>query len=124
VAEAGIAGAWAGLLVLQPDVLLSGTRVAGSFKCARQAVLEERFGGGGSAKAVEGTLLHDLFQVRPLRRVAGYICIWVSKSTSVHLPPQTKPGCLCDDPCSVMFPKCLLVVFMLESRVLIHLTCI
>lgn len=53
---------YTGLLVLQPDVLLSGTRVAGSFKCSRQAILEERFGGGISAKAVEGTLLHDLFQ--------------------------------------------------------------
>lgn len=56
-------GVHAGLLVLQPDVLLSGTRVAGSYKCARQAVLEERFGGDSGAKAVEGTLLHDLFQV-------------------------------------------------------------
>ena len=54
---------YAGILVLQPDVLLSGTRIAGSFKCPRQAVLEERFGGDGNAKAVEGTLLHDLLQV-------------------------------------------------------------
>lgn len=53
----------AGLLVVQPDVLLSGTRVAGSFRCARQAVLEERLGGDSGAKAVEGTLLHELFQV-------------------------------------------------------------
>ena len=53
----------AGILVLQPDVLLSGTRIAGSFKCPRQAVLEERFGGNGNAKAVEGTLLHNLLQV-------------------------------------------------------------
>ena len=48
--------------MLLPDVLLSGTRVASSFKCARQAVLEECFGGSSSAKAVEGTLLHELFQ--------------------------------------------------------------
>lgn len=53
----------AGLFILQPDVLLSGTRVAGSFRCARQAVLEERLGGSSGAKAVEGTLLHELFQV-------------------------------------------------------------
>ena len=52
----------AGALVLLPDVLLSGTRVASSFKCVRQAVLEECFGGRASAKAVEGTLLHELFQ--------------------------------------------------------------
>lgn len=51
------------MLVLQPDVLLSGTRVAGSFKCPRQSILEERYGGEGNARAVEGTLLHDLLQV-------------------------------------------------------------
>ena len=54
---------YAGLLILQPDVLLSGTRIAGSFKCPRLSVLEERFGGDSNAKAVEGTLLHDLLQV-------------------------------------------------------------
>ena len=48
--------------MLLPDVLLSGTRVASSFKCTRQAVLEECYGGKSSAKAVEGTLLHELFQ--------------------------------------------------------------
>ena len=47
---------------MQPDVLLSGTRISGSFKCARQSVLEERFGGDSNARAVEGTLLHDLLQ--------------------------------------------------------------
>ncbi|CAL8464813.1 g4348 [Coccomyxa elongata] len=60
----------AGLLVVQPDVLLSGTRVAGSFKCARQAVLEERFGGNSGAKAVEGTLLHELFQIALVEEAA------------------------------------------------------
>ena len=54
-----------GLLVLRPDVLLSGTRVAGSFKCGRQALLEERFGGCSGRKAMEGTLLHSLFEARP-----------------------------------------------------------
>lgn len=53
----------AGLFILHPDVLVSGTRVAGSFRCSRQAILEEKFGGAGNAKAVEGTLLHDLLQV-------------------------------------------------------------
>ena len=52
-----------GLLILAPDVLVSGTRVAGSFKCLRQAVLEERFGGAPSAKGMEGTILHELLQV-------------------------------------------------------------
>jgi hypothetical protein len=56
----------AGLLVLRPDVLLSGTRVSGSFKCGRQALLEERFGGTSGRKAMEGTLLHALFEARYL----------------------------------------------------------
>lgn len=51
--------------MLRPDVLLSGTRVAGSFGCVRRAVLEERHGGTSGRKALEGTLLHHLFQVAP-----------------------------------------------------------
>ena len=60
------------MLVLQPDVLLSGTRIAGSFKCPRLSILEERFGGDSNEKAVEGTLLHDLLQVMspPVKQVA------------------------------------------------------
>lgn len=54
----------AGFLVLHPDLLLSGTRISGSMRCPRQSILEERFGGSSSDKAVEGTLLHELFQVR------------------------------------------------------------
>ena len=53
----------AGFLVLHPDLLLSGTRISGSTRCPRQSILEERFGGSSSDKAVEGTLLHELFQV-------------------------------------------------------------
>jgi hypothetical protein len=57
-------------------VLLSGTRVAGSFRCARQAVLEERLGGSSGRKAVEGTLLHHLFQVtaRPAHLTVTACC--------------------------------------------------
>ena len=51
------------MVILHPDLLLSGTRVSGSFRCKRQAVLEERFAGNSSDKAVEGTLLHEVFQV-------------------------------------------------------------
>ena len=50
--------------MLHPDLLLSGTRISGSTRCPRQSILEERFGGSSSDKAVEGTLLHELFQVR------------------------------------------------------------
>ena len=52
------------MVVLHPDLLLSGTRVSGSFRCQRQSVLEERFAGSSSDKAVEGTLMHEVFQVR------------------------------------------------------------
>lgn len=51
------------MVILHPDLLLSGTRVSGSFRCQRQSVLEERFGGSSNDKAVEGTLMHEVFQV-------------------------------------------------------------
>ncbi len=51
------------MVILHPDLLLSGTRVSGSFRCKRQAVLEERFAGSSNDKAVEGTLMHEVFQV-------------------------------------------------------------
>ena len=53
----------AGMIVLHPDLLLSGTRISGSFRCQRQSVLEERFAGSSNDKAVEGTLMHEVFQV-------------------------------------------------------------
>ena len=52
-----------GLVVLHPDVLLSGTLVSGSYKCPRASVIQERFGGSSGVAAVQGTLLHELFQV-------------------------------------------------------------
>lgn len=51
------------MVILHPDLLLSGTRVSGSFRCQRQSVLEERFAGSSNDKAVEGTLMHEVFQV-------------------------------------------------------------
>ncbi|KAK9824153.1 hypothetical protein WJX72_008129 [[Myrmecia] bisecta] len=58
-----------GLIVLHPDLLLSGTRISSSFRCARQSVLEERFGGSSGVKAAEGTLLHELMQVALMERI-------------------------------------------------------
>ena len=52
-----------GLLILHPDLLLSGTLVSGSYKCARSSVIQECFGGSSNDKAVKGTLLHELMQV-------------------------------------------------------------
>ncbi|CAL1401678.1 unnamed protein product [Linum trigynum] len=50
-------------LVVHPDILVSGTRVAGSFGCHRRAVLDERLKSfEHSAAALIGTLLHQIFQ--------------------------------------------------------------
>lgn len=56
-------GCCAGIIVLLPDLLLSGTTVSSSFKCMRASVIQERFGSSSSQVAVQGTLLHELFQV-------------------------------------------------------------
>ena len=52
-----------GILVLHPDLLLSGTAVADTATCLRKGVLSEWFGGGGqTAPALLGTLGHSLMQ--------------------------------------------------------------
>ncbi|GLC59371.1 hypothetical protein PLESTB_001479200 [Pleodorina starrii] len=56
-----------GLLILHPDVLLSGTSVCTAIRCARQAWLQERVASGpGGEKALIGSMLHELLQ-RSLR---------------------------------------------------------
>lgn len=53
------------LLVMHPDVLLSGSSIAESVSCVRKTVLLARnpgTGGAGSAPAFFGNMLHDLFQ--------------------------------------------------------------
>ncbi|XP_024544852.1 DNA replication ATP-dependent helicase/nuclease DNA2 isoform X1 [Selaginella moellendorffii] len=53
----------ANLLVLHPDVLVSGSRVGSSFSCSRRAVLNERLKSfDSSMAALLGTMLHRLFQ--------------------------------------------------------------
>ncbi|XP_062097786.1 DNA replication ATP-dependent helicase/nuclease JHS1 [Humulus lupulus] len=50
-------------LIVHPNLLLSGTRVAGSFNCARRTVLDERLRcNENSSAALIGTLLHQIFQ--------------------------------------------------------------
>ncbi|XP_073222002.1 DNA replication ATP-dependent helicase/nuclease JHS1 isoform X2 [Cicer arietinum] len=50
-------------LIVHPDILVSGTRVAGSFSCPRRAVLDERLKSNEySIAALCGTLLHQIFQ--------------------------------------------------------------
>ncbi|XP_021612067.1 DNA replication ATP-dependent helicase/nuclease JHS1 isoform X4 [Manihot esculenta] len=51
------------LLIVHPDILVSGTRVAASFSCARRSVLDERLKcSEQSDAALIGTLLHQIFQ--------------------------------------------------------------
>ncbi|GMY22919.1 DNA replication ATP-dependent helicase/nuclease JHS1 isoform X2 [Fagus crenata] len=50
-------------IIVHPDILVSGTRVAGSFSCPRRAVLDERLKCSEySTAALIGTLLHQIFQ--------------------------------------------------------------
>jgi DNA replication ATP-dependent helicase Dna2 len=52
-----------GMVVLQPDVLVSGTTVSESFPCRRRAVLRESMqAGSSSVAAVKGNLAHELLQ--------------------------------------------------------------
>ncbi|KMS95822.1 hypothetical protein BVRB_004770 isoform B [Beta vulgaris subsp. vulgaris] len=58
------------LLITHPNLLLSGTRVAGSFGCPRRAVLDERLKCGEySTAALTGTLLHQIFQAGLLMEI-------------------------------------------------------
>ncbi|KAJ8438485.1 hypothetical protein Cgig2_008972 [Carnegiea gigantea] len=51
------------LVIVHPNLLLSGTRVAGSFGCPRRAVLDERLKSSEySIAALTGILLHQIFQ--------------------------------------------------------------
>lgn len=50
-------------LIVHPDILVSGTRVAASFSCPRRTVLDERLKSSEySTAALCGTLLHQIFQ--------------------------------------------------------------
>ncbi|CAI9103410.1 OLC1v1001879C1 [Oldenlandia corymbosa var. corymbosa] len=50
-------------LIVHPDILVSGTRVASSFSCSRRTLLDERLKCNEySTAALIGTLLHQIFQ--------------------------------------------------------------
>jgi hypothetical protein len=51
-----------GLVILHPDILCSGTTIAASIKCPRQAMLQECAVGGSGKAACIGTLMHELVQ--------------------------------------------------------------
>lgn len=52
-----------GLVVVNPDLLISGTSIVSTLFCMRKAVLNERFKEGGSSRSMLiGTLVHELVQ--------------------------------------------------------------
>lgn len=53
-----------GLIVVNPDLLVSGTAIVSTLFCMRKAVLSERFKGleGSSRTMLVGTLVHELLQ--------------------------------------------------------------
>ncbi|PKA53054.1 DNA replication ATP-dependent helicase Dna2 [Apostasia shenzhenica] len=56
------------LVIVFPDILVSGTRVASSFTCPRRAVLDERLKSREhSTSALIGTMLHQIFQAGLLK---------------------------------------------------------
>lgn len=58
------------LLIVHPDILVSGTRVAASFSCPRRSVLDERLKcSEQSIAALLGTLLHQIFQAGLMKEI-------------------------------------------------------
>ncbi|BFZ18502.1 hypothetical protein BsWGS_21541 [Bradybaena similaris] len=53
-----------GLIIVNPDLLLSGTLVVSSTFCARKSVLNEKFKGvdSGNVQMLYGSVIHSLFQ--------------------------------------------------------------
>ncbi|KAF0892190.1 hypothetical protein E2562_014783, partial [Oryza meyeriana var. granulata] len=58
------------LVIVHPELLISGTRVASSFHCPRRSVLDDRLKSNEySTSALMGTLLHQVFQAGLLEDV-------------------------------------------------------
>ncbi|BAF15608.2 Os04g0588200 [Oryza sativa Japonica Group] len=58
------------LVIVHPELLISGTRVASSFHCPRRSVLDDRLKSNEySTSALIGTLLHQVFQAGLLEDV-------------------------------------------------------
>lgn len=62
--EVAILDCKSGLIVVHPDILISGTSVVSSLFCQRKAVLSERFRGTEPTNQImlNGTLVHRLLQ--------------------------------------------------------------
>uniref|UniRef100_A0A7N0U5B7 DNA replication ATP-dependent helicase/nuclease n=1 Tax=Kalanchoe fedtschenkoi TaxID=63787 RepID=A0A7N0U5B7_KALFE len=58
------------LIIVHPDILISGTRVAASCSCRRRTVLDERIKcNEQSTAALLGTLLHQIFQAGLIKEI-------------------------------------------------------
>ena len=86
-----------GLLILNPDHLISGTSVVGSLFCKRKAVLNERFKGvdAGSKTMFIGTVLHELLQIAvklkvdTLEKIKAIIADDILKMSEIRLDLAT-----------------------------------
>ncbi|CAA7037990.1 unnamed protein product [Microthlaspi erraticum] len=74
-------------LIVHPDTLLAGTKVASSFSCPRRTVLDERLRSNEHATAaLLGTLLHQVFQAGLTQEspsvdgLQEYACIVIKKN--------------------------------------------
>lgn len=67
--ETAILDRQSGLLIVRPDLLISGTSVVSSLFCPRKAVLSERFKGTDPTNKamLTGTIVHKLLQKVPNR---------------------------------------------------------
>ncbi|CAG5133176.1 unnamed protein product [Candidula unifasciata] len=67
-----------GLVIVNPDLLLSGTLVVSSTFCARKSVLNEKFKGvdGGNIQMLHGSVIHSLFQSVLKEGVRDEKAIW------------------------------------------------
>ena len=59
-----VVDSYSGLIVIHPDILVSSTHIADSFKCPRRAVLQDQIRATGetSKPLVYGSIIHELFQ--------------------------------------------------------------
>ena len=69
----------AGSVIVNPDVLVSGTAVVSALFCMRKAVLSEKFKGleGGNRVMLVGTMVHELLQEVVKERKYNKVADWI-----------------------------------------------
>lgn len=73
------------LLIVHPDVLISGSKVGTSFSCSRRAVLDERIRSSSVAfPALLGTMMHELFQVGLISKATTKLVLEQEAEVLVH----------------------------------------